>query len=51
VAGTLGRSLIVNLPGSERGATECFEALLDLLPHAVELLRGTVKDDGRPRER
>ena len=39
-AGTLGRSLIVNLPGSERGATESLQALLDVLPHAVAMLRG-----------
>lgn len=38
-AGTLGQTLIVNLPGSERGATESLDALLDLLPHAISLLR------------
>jgi molybdenum cofactor synthesis domain-containing protein len=37
---TRGRTLIVNLPGSERGARESLEAVLELLPHAVELLRG-----------
>ncbi|MEX0652697.1 MAG: MogA/MoaB family molybdenum cofactor biosynthesis protein [Phycisphaeraceae bacterium] len=47
-AGTLGQTLILNLPGSERGATEMLEALLDILPHAIETLRGDVKDDGRP---
>ena len=47
-AGTIGRTLIVNLPGSKRAATECLEALLDILPHAVETLRGEVQDDGRP---
>jgi molybdenum cofactor synthesis domain-containing protein len=40
VAVTRGRSLIVNLPGSERGARESLEAVIELLPHAVELLRG-----------
>lgn len=48
VAGTLGRTLIITLPGSPRGATENLEALLDILPHAVETLRGEVQDDGRP---
>ena len=40
VAVTRGRTLIVNLPGSERGARESLEAILELLPHAVETLRG-----------
>jgi molybdenum cofactor synthesis domain-containing protein len=44
VAGTVGRMLILTLPGSPRGATENLEALLDILPHAVETLRGEVKD-------
>jgi molybdenum cofactor synthesis domain-containing protein len=34
------RTLIINLPGSERGARESLESILELLPHAVELLRG-----------
>lgn len=40
IAGTRGRTLILNLPGSERGARESLEAVLDLLPHAIGLLRG-----------
>ncbi len=40
VAVTRGRSLIVNLPGSEQGARESLEAVIELLPHAVELLQG-----------
>lgn len=44
VAGVRGRCLILNLPGSERGVRENLSAVLDLLPHAVELLRGRVGD-------
>jgi molybdenum cofactor synthesis domain-containing protein len=47
-AGTIGSTLVVNLPGSLKGSTESLEALLDLLPHAIETLRGDVQDDGRP---
>jgi len=47
VAGTIGRTLILTLPGSLRGSTENLEALLDILPHAIETLRGEVQDDGR----
>jgi len=50
---TRGRTLVVNLPGSERGARESLTAVLDLLPHAIELLRGEPVerhpgDQGRP---
>lgn len=48
VAGTIGQTLIITLPGSVRGSIENLEALLDILPHAVETLRGEVQDDGRP---
>lgn len=37
-SGTLGTSLIINTPGSPTGAMECLEAVLALLPHALELL-------------
>ncbi len=40
VAAVRGRTLILNLPGSEKGVRESLGAVLDVLPHAVELLRG-----------
>jgi molybdenum cofactor synthesis domain-containing protein len=40
VAVVCGTTLIVNLPGSEKGVRESLGAVLDVLPHAAELLRG-----------
>ncbi|GIU73039.1 MAG: molybdenum cofactor biosynthesis protein [Bryobacteraceae bacterium] len=40
VAGVRGRCLIVNLPGSPKGAVESLNAILDLVPHIAELLNG-----------
>lgn len=38
--GVRGTSLILNLPGSPAGAVESLEAVIDLLPHALELIAG-----------
>lgn len=40
VAGIRTRTLIVNLPGSPRGAVESLGFIMPVLPHAIELLRG-----------
>jgi molybdopterin adenylyltransferase len=40
VCGTLGSTLIVNLPGSPAGARSSLAAILPLLPHALDLLAG-----------
>jgi molybdenum cofactor synthesis domain-containing protein len=40
VCGTVGKSLIVNLPGSPAGAKSSLGAILPVLPHALDLLAG-----------
>jgi molybdopterin adenylyltransferase len=43
VCGVRGKALILNLPGSPRGAVESLEAVAALLPHALELLSGNTE--------
>jgi len=39
VAGARGATLIVNLPGSPKAVQECLDAVIGILPHAVEMLK------------
>lgn len=45
VVGTAGECLIVNLPGSPAGARQSLNAILDLVPHIVELLKGHTRHE------
>jgi molybdopterin adenylyltransferase len=42
-AGTVGAALVLNTPGSSKGAVETLDAVIDVVPHALDLLSG-----GRP---
>ncbi len=41
LCGVYGRTLVLNLPGSPKGAVESLEAVIDLLPHALHLIAGS----------
>lgn len=47
--GTRGRVLIVNLPGSPRGAVESLDAIVELVPHVLDLLRDYTAHPGTQR--
>ena len=40
VSGTIGGALVLNTPGSPKGAVECLSAVIDILDHALTLLEG-----------
>lgn len=44
VCGIRNESLIINFPGSEKAVVECFDAVRDIIPHAVELIIGKVEN-------
>lgn len=48
VAGMRGRTLVINLPGSPKGAKECLEVVLPAIPHAIEVIKGEVGDHSAP---
>lgn len=44
IAGIRGNTLIINLPGSPKGAIENLEAVIDALPHAIAKIQGDPSD-------
>jgi molybdopterin adenylyltransferase len=46
LCGTLGATLILNVPGSPHGAVQSLEAVLGLIPHALALLAGNTEHPG-----
>jgi molybdopterin adenylyltransferase len=51
VAGIRKATLIINLPGSEKGVRESLEAVMEALPHGVEILKGTAVECGKPHKK
>ena len=45
LAGVRGQSLVINVPGSPKGAVESLEAVMPVLEHALALLRGDTKHE------
>lgn len=44
VAGVRGKTLIINLPGSPKAVKEGLEAIMDVIPHAIEKIKGCTED-------
>src|ERR1700730_9155118 len=44
LAGVIGKTLILALPGSPRGVVDSLEAVMEALPHGLRTLRGDVSD-------
>jgi len=47
VTGVKGRSLIINLPGSPKAVKENLAVILDVIPHAIEKIKGNTKECAR----
>ena len=48
VCGVRGKTLILNLPGSPKGAAESLQSVIDILPHVIDLLAGKTGHDDQP---
>lgn len=50
VAGIYRQTLIINLPGSPKGVAENLSVVLPVIPHTINLIKGTVTDCAKDRE-
>jgi molybdopterin biosynthesis enzyme MoaB len=48
VAGMRGQALIINLPGSPKAVKEGLEAIMDVIPHAIEKIKGGTEECAAP---
>ena len=48
VVGTVGSALVCNLPGSPKGACDSLRAVMDIVPHALQLISGDTEHRPRP---
>ncbi len=48
LCGVRGKTLILNLPGSPKGAVESLQSVIDILPHVIDLLAGKTGHDDQP---
>jgi len=46
ICGIRGESMIINLPGSPKAATECLSFIINALPHAISKVKGDTSDCG-----
>src|SRR5207245_10272382 len=50
LCGVCGTSVVLNLPGSPAGAVESLQAVIDVLPHAIQLLAGRTRSEEHTSE-
>jgi len=50
VTGTRGNTLVINFPGNPKGVEECFTAISDQIPHALNIIQGKVGEGSITRE-